>query len=291
MTGRSALRKPPWLKVPLPRGGRFREVRGILKACGLSTICEEALCPNRAECFQSGTATFLILGDVCSRNCRYCNVKHGTPLPPDEGEPERIAVAAEKLGLRYVVLTSVTRDDLEDGGARHFARCIEALRRTGTPRSVEVLVPDFRGSRKSFETVAGAEPDVVNHNLEVVASLFGEVRPGGDYRRSLGLLADMKKEYGRVTKSGIMVGLGEREKEVLALFGDLAGAGCERLTIGQYQQPSRNHWPVRKYYHPEEFARLGERAIEAGIGQVNAGPLVRSSYRAAEMAAGEVHRT
>lgn len=284
MTGGPLLRKPPWLKVQLPRGGRFREVTGALKAGGLSTICEEALCPNRAECFQSGTATFLILGDVCSRNCRYCNVKHGAPLPPDEGEPERVAGAAENLGLRYAVLTSVTRDDLEDGGARHFARCVEALRRTGTPRSVEVLVPDFRGSRESYETVARAEPDVVNHNLEVVESLFGTVRPGGDYRRSLSLLSDMKKEFGRVTKSGIMIGLGEREEEVRRLFGDLASAGCERLTIGQYQQPSRAHWPVRKYYHPEEFEHLRARAIDAGLRYVNAGPLVRSSYRAAGMA-------
>lgn len=284
MTLRPHVPKPPWLKVRLPREETFRDMRGLLRTGGLSTVCEEALCPNRAECFQSGTATFLLLGNICSRNCRYCNVKHGTPRPLDDGEPKRVAAVAEKLRLRYVVLTSVTRDDLEDGGASHFARCIAALRRRDSSRPVEVLVPDFRGSRQALEVLARAEPDVVNHNLEVVKSLFTAVRPGGDYGRSIGLLEAMKKQYGQVTKSGIMVGLGEREEEIVELFDDLVAAGCDRLTIGQYQQPSREHWPVQKYYHPDEFEGLRARALERGLRYVNAGPLVRSSYRAAMMA-------
>lgn len=281
---RSHMRKPPWLKVRLPREETYRDVRRLLRTAGLSTVCEEALCPNRAECFQSGTATFLLLGDVCSRNCRYCNVKHGDPSPPEETEPERVAEAARKLGLRYVVVTSVTRDDLEDGGAAHFARTIASLRRQDPARPVEVLIPDFQGSPRAIETVARAVPDVVNHNLEVVESLFPLLRAGGDYRRSLELLETMKKKYGLVTKSGIMVGLGEREDELEDLFDDLAAVGCDRLTIGQYQQPSRKHWPVRKYYHPDAFARLRDRALEKGLRHVQAGPLVRSSYRAADMA-------
>jgi len=284
MISRPHIPKPPWLKVRLPRDEAFRDVRKLLRKGGLSTVCEEALCPNRSECFQSETATFLLLGNVCSRNCRYCNIKHGTPHPPDEGEPKRVAAAAERLRLRYVVLTSVTRDDLDDGGASHFARCIEALRRSDSSRPVEVLVPDFRGSQKALEVLARAEPDVVNHNLETVKSLFPDLRPGGDYGRSLALLENMKRRHGRVTKSGIMVGLGEKQDEIEELMDDLVAAGCDRLTIGQYQQPSRQHWPVRRYYHPDEFEGLRARALERGIRYVHAGPLVRSSYRAAGMA-------
>lgn len=277
------LRKPDWLKVRLPGIRPYRRIQGVLKKRGLHSVCQEARCPNIAECFQDGTATFLILGDVCTRNCRYCNVAYGVPAPLDPDEPSRLAEAVDVLGLRYAVITSVSRDDLADGGAGHFAACINAIRRRIPDCRVEVLIPDFRGNFQALEKVMAADPTVINHNLEVVPALFKDVRPQGDYRVSLELLRriDDGTSGTIITKSGFMVGFGESHFDILALMQDLAEVHCERLTIGQYQQPTRNHWPVRKYYHPGEFEALKEVAAAMGFRHVEAGPLVRSSYHAA----------
>jgi lipoic acid synthetase len=276
------LRKPDWLKVRIPGGGPYKKVDGVLKGRGLRSICREARCPNIAECFRDGTATFLILGDVCTRACRYCHVAHGVPGVPDPDEPGRLVEAVRELGLNYVVITSVARDDLADGGAACFAECITAVRNQIPGCGVEVLVPDFRGDPQALDIVMAARPDVINHNLEVVPSFFKVLRPQGDYGTSLELLRRIHDE-GPVTvvsKSGFMVGFGESHKDILDLMADLARVRCERLTIGQYQQPTRDHWPVRKYYHPEEFEALRETAEAMGFLHIHAGPLVRSSYHA-----------
>lgn len=283
----STLRKPEWLKVRLPGGREFMRVRDILTGGHLHTICQEARCPNIAECFHEGTATFLILGDTCTRNCRYCHVKHGVPQPPDPDEPERLAEAVKALALRYIVITSVTRDDLPDGGASHFAACIKAIHHQSPDCPVEVLIPDFQGSEKSLEQIMAAAPVVINHNLEVAPVLFKDLRPQGNYDMSLELL---RRIHGRAanriaSKSGFMVGFGEKREDLLRLLEDLAAVRCDRLTIGQYQQPTRNHWPVMKYYHPDEFADLKATARAIGFQQVESGPLVRSSYHAAEAGA------
>jgi lipoic acid synthetase len=277
------LRKPDWLKVRCPGSQPYRRVQGVLKQHRLHSVCQEARCPNIAECFQDGTATFLILGDICTRACRYCHVAHGVPVFPDPDEPSRLAEAVRALGLQYVVITSVTRDDLADGGAGSFAACIAAIRRQVPDCRVEVLIPDFRGSRRALEQVMTAAPAVVNHNLEVVPALFRELRPQGDYRTSLELLRWISKEASKeiITKSGFMVGFGESHADIMALMEDLAGVHCEKLTIGQYQQPTRDHWPVRKFYHPEEFEAFKAAATAMGFKHVEAGPLVRSSYHAA----------
>ncbi len=283
----SALRKPPWLKVRLSGGREFAHVRNVLATRDLRTICREARCPNIGECFGDGTATFLILGDTCTRNCRYCHVSHGVPSPPDPGEPERLADAVRALGLKYAVLTSVTRDDLADGGAAHFAACVAELRRRCPDCAAEVLIPDFQGSRESLEKVLAASPRVINHNLEVASSHFAALRPQGNYQTSLELLRRVNAEAGGriVSKSGFMVGFGEHRSDILSLMADLAAVRCERLTIGQYQQPTRAHWPVAKYYHPDEFQELAEAAYAMGFRHVESGPLVRSSYRAAQAGA------
>jgi lipoyl synthase len=279
------LRKPPWLKVRLPSTEGAMDVTRLLSACRLHTVCQEARCPNLAECFQSGTATFLILGDCCTRNCGYCNVLPGIPLAVDEDEPERLASAVGRLGLSYVVITSVTRDDLPDGGAGQFARCITHLGETLPDCQVEVLIPDFQGSLPSLQTVIDAAPAVINHNMEVCARLFPQLRPEGNYGRSLDLLRQIHElAPAIVTKSGFMIGLGEEKSDIHALMQDIRDAGCQRLTIGQYLQPTRNHWPVHKYYHPEEFADLRQVALAMGFESVQAGPLVRSSYHASEIA-------
>jgi lipoic acid synthetase len=276
-------RKPDWLKVRRPGSQPYRRVQGVLKQHRLHSVCQEARCPNIAECFQDGTATFLILGDICTRGCRYCNVAHGIPVSPDPDEPSRLAEAVRALGLQYVVITSVTRDDLADGGAGSFAACIAAIRNHIPGCRVEVLIPDFRGNHRSLETVMAAGPAVINHNLEVVPALFRDLRPRGDYRGSLELLrrirADASKDI--ISKSGFMVGFGESHADIMALMQDLAGVHCERLTIGQYQQPTRDHWPVRKFYHPDEFEMFKAAAAAMGFRHVEAGPLVRSSYHAA----------
>lgn len=279
------MRKPDWLKVPLPSSRAFTDTQGLLGRLALHSVCQEARCPNIGECFGSGTAAFLILGNLCTRNCRYCNVRHGRPDPVDESEPGRLAEAARTLGLRHIVITSVTRDDLPDGGAGQFARCIDALRREVAGCRVEVLIPDFQGDRKALETILSARPDVLNHNLEVTRGLFAELRPQGDYRRSLDLLRHAAEASDRTkTKSGFMIGLGEDRDGILSLLDDLAAASCAHLTIGQYLQPSRHHWPVAKFYAPEEFEELRHEALGRGFRTVVAGPLVRSSYRAAEYA-------
>jgi lipoyl synthase len=279
----SPLRKPDWLKVRLPGSREFNQVRGVLAGLGLHSVCQEARCPNIAECFQEGTATFLILGDICTRNCRYCHVAHGDPPQPDPDEPKRLASAAKALGMKYIVITSVTRDDLPDGGAAHFAACIDAIHSQIPGCRVEVLIPDFQGYERTLAQVIDAGPAVINHNLEVVPALFKKLRPQGDYRLSLQLLKRINDDTSNriVSKSGFMVGFGETREDILNLLTDLAGVHCERLTVGQYQQPTPIHWPVRKYYHPDEFQELKETALAMGFKHVASGPLVRSSYHAA----------
>lgn len=275
-------RKPEWLKVKWPGSLEFAEVRGVLARFGLHSVCQEALCPNMGECFHSGTATFLILGKICTRHCRYCNVQQGSPHAVDDEEPERLALAARALNLRYVVITSVTRDDLPDGGAGLFARCVQSLRWEIPDCRVEVLIPDLQGNWESLDRILESRPDVINHNMEVVRNLFREQRPQGDYDLSLNLLEHVHHSgKSIVTKSGFMVGLGETREEILTLMEDLISVRCERLTIGQYLQPSRKHQLVRRYYAPQIFDELKSIAYEMGFRHVESGPLVRSSYHAA----------
>jgi len=276
-------RKPDWLKVRLPGSREFSQVKDLLSGLRLHSVCQKARCPNIAECFQEGTATFLILGDICTRNCLYCCVAHGEPLRSDPDESERLASAAKALDLQYVVITSVTRDDLPDGGAAQFVACINTIHRQIPGCRVEVLIPDFQGNKEALTQIMAAGPAVINHNLEIVPALFKNLRPQGDYHRSLELIKRIGNDASIkiVSKSGFMVGFGERREDILNLLADLAGVHCERLTIGQYQQPTRNHWPVRKYYHPDEFQELKETALAMGFEYVESGPLVRSSYHAA----------
>jgi len=267
--------------VPLPGGPRYLRVKGLLRSSGLHTVCEEARCPNIGECFQNGTATFLILGDVCTRACTFCAVTSGRPNGVDPDEPLKVAQTASRLGLRHAVVTSVTRDDLLDGGASIFAATIRAIRRLSPATSVEVLIPDFQGSHDALATVMAARPDVLNHNTETVPRLYRLVRPKAVFERSLELLARAKEMDGEaITKSGLMVGLGEEQQELLAVMADLAAVGCQVLTIGQYLQPTPRHRPVARYYHPDEFAHLAREGRRLGFRQVEAGPLVRSSYHA-----------
>jgi lipoic acid synthetase len=274
-----AQRKPDWLKVKLPSGEEYKRVYGTLARLELHTVCQEAKCPNLTECFHAGTATFLILGDICTRNCRYCNVRHGTPLPLDESEPERLLAAVKNLGLNYIVITSVTRDDLPDGGAHVFARCIELLKKELPTCQVEVLIPDFQGKWDVLEQVIAARSDVINHNMEVTESMFSQLRPQGNYATSLELLRRVG-ERGAVSKSGFMIGVGEKWDDIVNLMRDLREVDCQRLTIGQYLQPTREHWPVDKYYTPAEFDELKKLGYKMGFNFVESGPLVRSSYHA-----------
>jgi lipoic acid synthetase len=285
MKAAEILRKPEWLKVRLPNSSEFKQVKGIVEGYGLHTVCREARCPNMTECFHAGTATFLILGDICTRNCRYCHVRHGMPEPPDAGEPERLVRAAKALGLKYAVVTSVTRDDLADGGAEIFARTIELFREELPGCGIEVLIPDFQGNEAALNRIAAARPDVINHNIEVVRSLFPSLRPQGSYTRSLELLRRVH-EAGIESKSGLMIGFGELHEEILETLRDLRTVDCRSLTVGQYQQPSFDRVPVRKYYTPAEFDRIGEAALDLGFRSVQSGPLVRSSYRAADFFSG-----
>jgi lipoic acid synthetase len=256
----------------------------VLRRCGVSTICEAAKCPNVGECFAAGIATFLILGESCTRRCTYCAVEHGATQPPDPHEPERIAAAARELELGYVVITSVTRDDLTDGGAHHFAAAVRALRRALPGAPVETLVPDFRGDPEALAVLVEARPEVFSHNVETVPRLYPTVRPGADYDRSLQLLR-AAAQAGMRTKSGAMLGLGERLDEVRDVMRDLAAAGVSVLTLGQYLQPSRRHQAVARYLRPQEFAMLEAEAAEMGFDEVQAGPFVRSSYRSSRHAA------
>ncbi len=276
------VRKPHWIRAKAPLGPEVTRIKRILRESGLASVCEEAACPNLGECFRHGTATFMILGDLCTRRCPFCDVAHGRPLPPDPGEPSRLARAAVAMGLDYVVVTSVDRDDLRDGGAGHFAACVAALRRARPGMRVEILVPDFRGREAvALEALTQQPPDVFNHNLETVPRLYARARPGADYRGSLELLAAFAEARPEVpTKSGLMLGLGETLTEVEAVLRDLRAHGCRMLTLGQYLQPSREHLPVARFVTPEEFARLGRYAESLGFTAVASAPLVRSSYHA-----------
>ena len=275
------LRKPPWLIKRLTPTSAVSEVRGLLRHQSLHTVCENAMCPNLGECFSRRTATFLIMGDVCTRHCGYCAIGSGSPPPLDPGEPERVAEAAAALSLRHVVVTSVTRDDLPDGGAAHFAETIRAIRRRLPTAAVEVLIPDFGGSAEALREVLAAGPDILNHNVETVPRLFPHVRPQGNYGRSLELLAAARSAVSRgYIKSGIMVGLGETEDEVLEVMRDLRAVGCDIFTVGQYLRPSRHHLEVHQYYRPEAFERFRSAGEAMGFLMVASGPFVRSSYHA-----------
>ena len=274
-------RHPDWLKVRIGGGENFSKVKTLLRSAKLHTICEEAKCPNIAECFGCGTAVFLILGNVCTRDCKYCNVTHGTPGSLNKNEPRDIAESVKTLGLKYVVVTSVTRDDLNDGGASIFYETVREIRRLNDACKIEVLIPDFKGDPTAVQKVVDAAPDVINHNIEVVEELFPLIRPQGDYRRSLGVMKTIKTMDGRIpTKSGFMVGLGETNDQILVTMRDLRAADVDFLTMGQYLQPTRNHVEVKKYYTPEEFLEFKNTALQLGFTHVESGPLVRSSYYA-----------
>jgi lipoic acid synthetase len=277
------VRRPHWLKVQATWGEDYRRIKSLLARANLHTVCQEANCPNMCHCFERGTATFMILGDVCTRGCGFCNVKGGAPLAVDEDEPRRVAEAVRELSLQYAVITSVTRDDLEDGGASVFARTIDQIRRLSPNCKVEVLIPDFGGSFGSLKMVLEAKPDVLNHNMETVERLYPKVRKGANYKRSLKLLQNVKKiDKSMVTKSGMMLGLGESRDEIVSLMRDLRNVDCNLLTIGQYLSPSNDHLPIMKFYHPDEFADLKIMGEEMGFAHVESGPLVRSSYHAKE---------
>jgi len=263
-------------------GRQVQRIRRILRERRLSSVCEEAACPNLGECFQQGTATFMIMGDVCTRRCPFCDVAHGRPLPLDGREPEQLAQAIQAMDLRYVVITSVDRDDLRDGGASHFAACIRAIRQTTPETRVEILVPDFRGRVEiALTALQAAPPDVFNHNLETVPRLYRQARPGADYRGSLELLQSFRQRHPQIpTKSGLMLGLGEEQQEVVAVMQELRGHGCDMLTLGQYLQPSRDHLPVARYVTPREFDTLRRLGETMGFRNVASGPMVRSSYHA-----------
>jgi len=276
------IRKPGWLKVKTCGDKRYLETMSLIRNNRLETVCQQANCPNRGECFSSGTATFLILGNICTRNCSFCNITTGRPRPVDDDEPNRVAGAVKILDLEHAVITSVTRDDLPDGGAEQFVRVIDSIRRLNNKVTIEVLTPDFRGSRENILKVLKAEPDVYNHNIETVPRLYPAVRPAADYRQSLRLLKLISNGKTAV-KSGIMVGLGETVDELNSVFVDMNEAGVEYLTIGQYLAPSQKHHPIIKYYEPSEFDNLAESARRAGIRSVFSAPLVRSSYHAKEI--------
>jgi lipoic acid synthetase len=281
-TQRKKPRFPRWLRRPIAHGAGIEATRKILDELGLATVCHGAKCPNIGECFSRHTATFMILGRVCTRNCRFCNISEGVPEPIAKDEPQRIAEAAARMNLRHVVITSVTRDDLPDGGAGIFARCIELVH--NDQRTVEVLTPDFEGNRDSIRAVARAGPEVYNHNVETVPRLYREVRPGADYERSLDILRLVKNEFQHiVTKSGMMVGCGETPDEALSVMDDLRRAGCDVITVGQYLAPSEKHLPVRRFVPPEEFSELEKAARRKGFRAAACGPYVRSSYNAAEI--------
>ncbi len=278
------MKKPPWLKKRIPPFHDLQKVRSILNETYLHTVCEEARCPNLGECFSKGTATLLIMGRVCTRNCGFCAVEHGVPVPLNEQEPEEVAQAIKKMGLQYVVVTSVTRDDLPDGGACHFAKTIQAIRKMDPKIKIEVLVPDFKGNLSFLEIVLKESPDVLNHNIETVPRLYPEVRPQADYERSLYLLKGSKGNYPHIlTKSGFMLGLGETEKEILGLLQDLREVGCDFLTIGQYLQPRPDRLPVIRYISPEAFGTYKLIGEKMGFRAVASGPFVRSSFQASQM--------
>lgn len=276
--------KPPWLRVRLGLNENFLFLKRLLLDLGLHTVCEQACCPNRVECWNGRTATFLILGERCTRDCRFCAVAHGPEGLPDADEPERLSKAVNMMGLSFTVITSVTRDDLPDGGAGLFAETISAIRRACPRTLIEVLVPDFNGSREAIERVTLAGPDVLGHNMETVPRLYPAVRPGADYRRSLSLCAHVRRVDGHmIIKSGLMLGLGESRDEIARVMEDLLAAGCTILTLGQYLQPTSGHAPVERFVSPDEFDEWRAKALTMGFSGVAAGPLVRSSYQAREL--------
>lgn len=282
------LRKPPWIRIRLPSGNAVQDLKTRLRESRLVTVCEEASCPNIHECFNKGTATFMILGDICTRRCSFCDVAHGRPKPPDPDEPANLASAVAEMRLRYVVVTSVDRDDLRDGGAGHFAQCISEIRRASAGIKIEILVPDFRGKgriERALEALHRSPPDVFNHNLETVEPLYRNVRPGADYNWSLRLLREFKAQNpGIPTKSGIMLGLGETEAQVVAAMQDLRDHEVDMITIGQYLQPTAYHHPVLRYWSPAEFDHFAVLGAQMGFTHVASGPMVRSSYHADQMA-------
>jgi lipoic acid synthetase len=282
------LRKPSWIRARSPTHPEVGRLKTLLRAHQLNTVCEEASCPNIGECFARGTATFMIMGRLCTRRCPFCDVAHGRPNPLDPHEPENLARAIAAMGLRFVVITSVDRDDLRDGGAAHFVACIEAVRAQTPATSIEVLVPDFRGRLPvALDVLGRALPDVFNHNLETIPRLYKAARPGADYRHSLELLRQFKARYlGIPTKSGLMVGLGESNAEIESVMRDLREVGCDMLTIGQYLQPSRHHLPVERFATPAEFDGFAQFGRELGFRNVASGPMVRSSYHAESQARG-----
>jgi lipoic acid synthetase len=281
-----ALRKPEWIRMKAPDSPRFREIKQILRSNNLHTVCEEASCPNIGECFSGGTATFMILGDLCTRRCPFCDVAHGKPLAPDAEEPGNLARTIAQMQLKYVVITSVDRDDLRDGGATHFADCISAVRAASPDIRIEILVPDFRGRLDpALAALADTPPDVLNHNLETVPRLYGLARPGADYAHSLKLLAEFKARHPHIpTKSGLMLGLGETDEEILQVMQDLRDHGVEMLTLGQYLQPSPHHLPVLRFVEPARFVLFEQQALAMGFSHAACGAMVRSSYHADQQA-------
>ncbi len=283
------LRKPEWIRMKAPDSKRFREIKEALRENNLHTVCEEASCPNIGECFSGGTATFMILGDICTRRCPFCDVAHGKPLPPDENEPANLARTIAQMQLNYVVITSVDRDDLADGGAQHFVDCIKAIREASPAIKIEILVPDFRGRLDiALKVLKEAPPDVMNHNLETIPRLYKQARPGSDYQNSLTLLKVFNEMYPHIpTKSGLMLGLGETDDEILEVMKDLRAHQVSMLTLGQYLQPSVHHLPVARYVEPAIFDALKEKADAMGFNNAASGPMVRSSYHA-DLQAGHV---
>ena len=275
-------RLPEFLKRPIIDTDKTRNVRKILKVNYLNTVCENARCPNKNECYTKNTATFLIMGNNCTRNCKYCNISCAKPEPLDKNEPQHIAKAVKELGLKYAVITSVTRDDLTDGGAEHFANCIYEIRKICPDTKIEILTPDFKGNKDSLDTIIKAQPDVFNHNIETVREIFKTARPQGNYQTSLDVLKYIKDNSKITTKSGLMIGLGETCEQIHQTLSDLKMNGCDILTIGQYIQPSKEHLPVAKYYTPDEYEKLKLMAKETGFTRFQIGPLVRSSYKACE---------
>lgn len=276
-------RKPEWLRIDMSKGRSLDYVENMLKKYSLSTVCEEANCPNRMECYSRKTATFMILGKECSRNCRFCNVSHGTLEEVDPKEPENLASAAVEMGLKHVVVTTVTRDDLPDGGAGHFAKVVNAIRAKDSSITIELLISDLQGQKEALKTVVDSKPEIINHNVETVPRLYKEIRPMAIYERSLDVLKQVKEMDDTIlTKSGMMVGLGEKEEEVIEVMKDLRDVGCDFLTLGQYLRPSEKHYPVMEYVSPETFERYRIKAEELGFKFIASGPFVRSSYKAAD---------
>lgn len=285
--GEKRLRKPSWIRAQFPGGPEVQHLKNVMREQKLHSVCEEASCPNLGECFRHGTASFMIMGDICTRRCPFCDVGHGRPNPLDTEEPAHLAQTVAKMGLHHVVITSVDRDDLRDGGAAHFAACIEEIRKAAPKMTIEILTPDFRGRmQKAIDILVATPPDVFNHNLETIPRLYTEARPGANYQHSLDLLRDYKAQCPKhvLTKSGLMVGLGEEFDEILEEMEDLRAHDVDMLTIGQYLQPSKYHLPVQKYYTPEEFALFAEKGKAMGFVHVASGPMVRSSYHADQSA-------